>query len=33
MPNITVTISDAEQKAMDYVTTDTQDWMDNAITQ
>ena len=33
MPNIIVTISDAEQKAMDYVTADTQDWLDNAITQ
>ena len=32
MPDITVTITATEQKCMEYVAADVQDWADNALT-
>jgi len=32
MPDITISISDTENKALEYVTSDVQGWADNALT-
>ena len=32
MPEITVTLTDAENKSMEYVAASVQDWADNALT-
>tara|TARA_B100001094_G_C17860797_1_gene637299 strand:- start:467 stop:703 length:237 start_codon:yes stop_codon:yes gene_type:complete len=32
MPNITISITDTEQKALEYVMADITDWTDNAVT-
>lgn len=32
MPDITISITDTEKQAMDYVAVSTQEWADNAVT-
>tara|TARA_Y100000004_G_C8928886_1_gene418959 strand:+ start:772 stop:1035 length:264 start_codon:yes stop_codon:yes gene_type:complete len=32
MPNITVSLTDTENKCLEYVTTSVQEWADNALT-
>ena len=32
MPDITVSLTDTENKSLEYVTTSIQDWADNALT-